>query len=245
MLAIFCLIIIGCSPSPKNEAFHVVDKYLEVSANLQMDEVLHLLTGEALLETQANMAYVTESQQVTINKKQFNQITENLVEVTVDYTTSTAQFNNRKANLFKLKRTGQQWKIYKIENTNYLHNDLKSSTVSSNAKHVAKEYIELSKPGKDKHNTKYLAGELLSASMAAQRLPRNENEAKFNLMDETVTDIKCLGASNDYAILEVHSMVNGNGVSYSVETIMHMVTVNEDWKIVKMDIAEIREGADK
>ncbi len=236
-----CSTIIGCSPSPKNEAFNVVDKYLEAAATLQMEDVLPLLSGEALLETQANMAYVTEPQQVTINKKQFNQTTKNLVEVTVDYTTSTARFDNRKANLFKLKKNDQQWKIYKIENTDYLHNDLKSSTVSSDVKHVAKEYIELSKPDKDKQNTKYLAGELLSASMSAQRLPVSEE--KFDLLDEMVTDIKCLGASGDYAILEVHSTVKGNGVSYSVVTILHMVAVNENWKIAKMDIADIKGGS--
>ncbi|ABO49500.1 hypothetical protein Dred_0965 [Desulforamulus reducens MI-1] len=238
ILLVIAALFTGCNKESNQDVVGVVNKYIEYSSALQWEQTEQLLTGEALLETRVNKDKVKIPERVLSKKEEVNYLTNEVATVTLD----TTKENDRITYKFYLKKVQDNWLIFKVEYGDYLHDSLKPGHLPKSVEAQLMTYIELSKTEKDKRNSQFLAGPLLRASMKQLTLrgaaAGGQSEAPIK---EKVKEIKCLGLTKDYAMVEVLSEVtNGeNDQGYTMTAIYHLIDVNGIWKICRLDVVKM------
>lgn len=215
----------------------VVEKYLTASAQNNWPETCRTLTGEALVNAKANMGLVTQKEKIITKKFKVMPVTPEIAEVNVDFIKATPSGLDRAAYKFRLIKDEKEWLIYKIQPGEYLHQKLKPGSLPEGAEKVVREYFELPLEQRQTNSQKYLAGSILRRSKMPGNLPR-EGRSEINVR-EKVTSVKCLGTAGDFAITEVNTVVNRNGKTYKVKSIVDLVNISGSWKIARLDVAGI------
>ncbi|MCL6478992.1 MAG: hypothetical protein K6T65_11340, partial [Peptococcaceae bacterium] len=117
IIILACMFLIGCgadkSAEIEKEVYPVVDSYLENAAAGNWGAVFETLSGEALAEARVNSARAKAGEKIISKSLKATPVCKDIVEVSADFTKNTGGGFDRLAYVFKLKKTGDRWLIYK------------------------------------------------------------------------------------------------------------------------------------
>lgn len=238
LLSIAALLMLsGCNDAKTGLAdpARVAETYINASAALKWDVVDGLLCGEALVDARKNRAKVARPEEIIATKTKAIFITGEIAEVKADVSKKTSYGADREAYSFSLQKQGDSWKIYNCEYGDYQHGELKQGPLPAGVDQAVREYIELPAAKKQESAARYLAGRLLKISAARGILPQvPEGEVK-----QAVKNITCLGAADDYAIVQADYDITREEKIHPATAIIDLVAVEGAWKIVKLNISKI------
>lgn len=242
MLIMVCLILTGCQSvgsGLEKDAVLVVEQYLDSSTAHNWPKVFETLSGEALAQTKANYSRVKTIEQIISKKLTAAPFCKDVVTVSVDLTKKIEQNTDRQAYTFWVRKSGDQWKIYKTEMGQYQHGELKEGDLPQGAVQVVKAYIELPFHQKRKMDQKYIAGRLLQESTKSKTLPVDEKTVQEQDRISTIMkSIEGMGIADGYAVARVEYISSMEGKDYPAEALIELLQINDEdgWKISKIDI---------
>ncbi|MFZ5650374.1 MAG: hypothetical protein ACOY4I_05935 [Bacillota bacterium] len=243
-----CLILAGCVSNKagneftgsEREVLPVVEKYLENAAAGNWNEVFDTLSGEALAEARANSKRVEAKEKIIARDMKATPLCKDIVEVSVDFTRNTGNGFDRLAYSFRLKKSGQHWRIYKTTPGEYHHGDLRPGELPLKAAETITTYLELPPGQKRNMDHEYLAGRLLQESNRAKLLPADPGQVKEQeKISARVKAMQCMGISEGYVVALVIYESIRDGRAYPMEALVEMLDVNGTWKICRLDITGI------
>ena len=240
VLMMACLFLAGCQSvgsGLEKESVVVVEQYIDSSASKSWPKVFETLTGEALAQAKVNYSRVKTNEHIVTKKLKAFPFCKDVVYVSADLTKKIDQNIDRQAYTFWLRKSGDQWKIYKTEQGQYQHGDLKEGDVPQGAVQVIKEYIELPFHQKRTQDQKYLAGSLLQESAKSKTLPIDEKTLQEqDRITTTMKSIEGMGIADGYAVARVEYISSRDGKDYPAKAFIEIIQVNDAWKISKIDI---------
>ena len=240
MLIMLCLFLAGCQSSGsglEKDTVKVVEQYLDNSAGLNWPKVFETLSGEALAQAKANYSRVKTSEQIISKNLKATPYCRDIVTVSADVTKKIGQNTDRQAYTFWLKKSNDKWLIYKTEQGQYQHGDLKDGEVPQGAVQVIKEYVESPFHQKRELDQKYLAGGLLQESSKSKTLPVDEKTLQDQDCISTIMkSIESMGTSDGYVVARVEYISTRDGKDYPAQALIEAIQVNDTWKISKIDI---------
>ncbi|HBV99344.1 MAG: hypothetical protein JL50_21655 [Peptococcaceae bacterium BICA1-7] len=231
------LALSGCANAKTGltEPARVAETYINASTALKWDVVDGILCGEALVDARKNRARVTRSEEVIAIKTKSIFITGEIAEVEADVSKKATYGADREAYRFSLQKQGDSWKIYNCQYGEYQHGELKPGPLPAGVDGVVREYIELPAAKKQESSARFLAGRLLKISAAQGQLPQvSEGEVK-----QAVKNITCLGAADDYAIVQADYYISREEKTYPATAIIDLAAVEGVWRIVRLNISKI------
>lgn len=240
IIIIACILVAGCQSvgsGLEKETVLIVEQYLESSAALNWPKVFETLTGEALAQTKANYTRVKTSDNIITKKLTAVPFAKDIVTVTADVTKKVGENTDRQAYTFWLRKANERWQIYKTEQGQYQHGDLKEGDLPQGAMQVIKEYIELPFNKKKSLAERYLAGRLLQESAKSKTLPvDNKTIVEQKQIAINLKSIDCIGLTGGLAVAKVEYITTRDGMDYPAQALFEVIDVNGTWKISKIDI---------
>ena len=235
-----CIFLAGCQSvgyGLEKETVLVVEQYLENSATHNWPKVFEALSGEALAQTKANYTRVKTKETIISKKLTAVPFAKDVVSVKADITKKTGENTDRQAYTFWLRKSGESWQIYKTEQGEFQHGDLKEENLPQEAVQVIREYIELPFNKKRTLDQKYLAGRLLQESIKSKTLPiDNKTVLEQEQISTNMNSIECIGVTEGFAVAKVEYIATRDGINYPAQALIDVIDVQGTWKISKIDI---------
>lgn len=214
----------------RGKASRVVSDYFRFASNNQWDNVQELLTGEALAETIKNIGLLnTAEPEIVVEEKLKAGVNGKLAVVDADVV-KTGLYDNRVNYRFHLIKTDASWKIYKVTSPEYTRPDLRYINAEHEAEKVVEEYYALDYGQRTENAENYLAGKALAAVIKSRGLPYGGND-----ITERLVSTRTIGVANEVVTIEIMMEVAQGEETYHVTSLIDLVKVRQNWRIINVD----------
>ncbi|WP_449241464.1 hypothetical protein [Desulfoscipio gibsoniae] len=211
----------------------VVTQYIEYSSTMQWKKAQKVLSGEALAQTIKNQDTATNKEKILFTELH-GTINENLAIVDANVE-KTGLYDDRQSYTFSLAKIAGEWKIYKVEYKDFTRPILGPYKENVAALGVLSDYLSLTAGKRREMAEKYLAGELLRATLVNRPLYSNQQVKELK---ETVVAINPVGSNDGYVAYQAQ-VVSRQEKSVTTTLLVDLVDVNGQWKIVNMDVLRV------
>lgn len=221
-----------------SEVIYVIENYLNNSVSGNWEELDYSLSGEALAEFKVNSDRVQSKGTITDMEFKVDRLTDEFAQVTADVSMQYGEFHDRIAYDFKLQKTGNGWKIYKMTYGGYLYSKLKEGSDNQKTIDTAKKYMELSFEEKRTTGVNYLAGKLKQQALRSANMPIDESAVNQQAgVQLKVKQVKSLGTAKGYELLSVdyETVIDGN--TFPKQAILEVLELEGNWKIGNIEIS--------
>jgi len=221
---------------PRSSAINKINvtlaRYIDYSSTLQWDKARELLTGEALAQTIRNQGIAVEEENIMGVKYNTTLTNDNLATVEADI----EKADDRQVYTFHLVKMADNWLIYKVGYKDFTRPVIDKNEGNSKAAEVLSEYLSLNAKQRTDEAQKYLAGNLLRATLTNRPLPQSQPVKELN---EKMLSITPIGATKELATYQAVLEASVGTTIITTTLLVDLVEVNGSWKIVNIDIVKV------